>query len=597
MSSIAEQIKVLDNLPGVYQFYDFDEKLLYVGKAKKLKNRVASYFNKKKFENGKTKAMVGKVAKIKTIHLDSEIDALLLENKLIKEYQPKYNIQLKDDKTYPWICIKNELFPRIFYTRKKIKDGSAYFGPYPSVKMVKTVIEMAKKCFEIRSCNHVLTKEKIEKGEFNTAVDFYIGNCKGCCQGKVTVSSYNERIQHVKAALNGEFSKVLRELKKEMESHASVYQFEEANEVKSKIKYLQKFQYKSTVVDTNITSLGVMNYTKDSKYAYINALLVMQGTIIKSKTTIVQTTMDEDDERVLSHALGNNLTEIFNEIKELVLPIPIPIEAAFKIHIPQRGDKRNLLLLSKKNAIAKKNELLKAEHLKDPDVKINYILNQLKSDLSLSEVPLHMECFDNSNFQGSYPVAACVVFKSAKPAKKEYRHFNIKTVEGPNDFASMEEIIFRRYSRLLKEKKKLPNLIIIDGGKGQLSSALKSLCLLKLDKKIEIISIAKKLEEIYSIKDPNPLYLDKRSETLKIIQHARNESHRFAINFHRKKRKKYSLDSELNSIKGLGPKTNLKLLNTYKSFKRIKNTSLSDLQSLLGEKKGKKIFEALKKII
>ena len=596
MSSITEQIKVLDNLPGVYQFYDVDEKLLYVGKAKKLKNRVASYFNKKKFENGKTKAMVGKVAKIKTIHLDSEIDALLLENKLIKEYQPKYNIQLKDDKTYPWICIKNELFPRIFYTRKKIKDGSVYFGPYPSVKMVKTVIEMAKKCFEIRSCNHVLTKEKIENGEFNTAVDFYIGNCKGCCQGKVTVTSYNERIQHVKAALNGEFSKVLRELKKEMESHASIYQFEEANEVKSKIKYLQKFQYKSTVVDTNITSLGVMNYTKDSKYAYINALLVMQGTIIKSKTTIVQTTMNEDDERVLSHALGNNLTEIFNEIKELVLPIPIPIEATFKIHIPQRGDKRNLLLLSKKNAIAKKNELLKAEHLKDPEVKINYILNQLKSDLRLSEVPLHMECFDNSNFQGSYPVAACVVFKSAKPAKKEYRHFNIKTVEGPNDFASMEEVIYRRYRRLLNEGASLPQLIIVDGGKGQLSSALKSLRELGLENRISIIGIAKKLEEIYFPNDQLPLYLDKKSTSLKIIQHMRNEAHRFGITHHRKRRLKGTLHTELFQIDGIGEKSAIHLLKQFGSIEAIKSSSIDQLQKSVGNHKARLIQQYFNEI-
>ncbi len=591
MSSIAEQIKVLDNLPGVYQFYDVDEKLLYVGKAKKIKNRVASYFNKKKFENGKTKAMVGKVATIKTIHLDSEIDALLLENKLIKEYQPKYNIQLKDDKTYPWICIKNELFPRIFYTRKKINDGSVYFGPYPSVKVVKTVIEMAKTCFELRSCNHVLSEEKIDKGEFNTAVDFYIGNCKGCCQGKVTVSSYNDRVNHLKLALNGEFSKVLRELKKEMESHASVYQFEEANEVKSKIKQLEKFQYKSTVVDTNITSLGVMNYTKDLNYAYINALLVMQGTIIKSKTTIMQTTMDEDDERVLLHALGNNLTEFFNDIKELVLPIPIPIEATFKIHIPQRGDKRNLLLLSKKNAVAKKNELLRAEHLKDPDAKKNYILNQLKSDLRLREVPLHMECFDNSNFQGSYPVAACVVFKSAKPAKKEYRHFNIKTVEGPNDFASMEEVIYRRYNRMINEGASLPQLIVVDGGKGQLSSAIKSLRKLGLENKISIIGIAKKLEEIYFPNDQLPLYLDKKSTSLKIIQQMRNEAHRFGITYHRQKRVKGTLKSELNQIEGIGEKTAIHLLKQFGSVESIKSLNLDDLQKSVGTYKAKLLHQ------
>ena len=590
MNSLQEQIRVLDNLPGVYQFYDSNGSLLYVGKAKKLKHRVSSYFNKKKYVNGKTKVMVSKVTQVKTIHLDSEIDALLLENKLIKKYQPRYNVQLKDDKTYPWICIKDEMFPRIFYTRKKVKNGSLYFGPYPSVKVVKAVIEMAKSCFEIRSCNHVLNEEKISSGEFNTSVDYYIGNCKGCCQGEISQEVYDERIQHVKSALNGEFAKVLKGLKKTMDHHAKSYEFEAAENIKVKIKQLENFQFKSTVVDTNINYLGVMNLTRDFNTAYINSMLIMHGTIIKSKTTTVQANMGEDESQILSYVLGDNLSGIFSEIKELVLPQPLAIDTTFKIHIPQRGDKRNLLLLSKKNATAKKTESLKAEHLKDPESKTKHVLSQLKLDLRLKEIPIHMECFDNSNFQGNYPVASCVVFKNAKPAKKEYRRFNIKTVEGPNDFASMEEVIYRRYQRMINEKEDLPQLIVVDGGKGQLSSALKSLKSLNIHKKVGIIGIAKKLEEIYFPQDQLPLYLDKKSTSLKVIQHMRNEAHRFGINHHRNKRIKGTIQTELSTIKGIGEKTALQLLKKFGDVKSIKNKSEKELANCIGKLKAKLIY-------
>ena len=592
--SLKQQISLLENVPGVYQFYDNSESLLYVGKAKKLKNRVSSYFNKIKFENRKTQVMVQKVESLKTIQLNSEIDALLLENSLIKKYQPRYNIQLKDDKTYPWICIKNEFFPRVFYTRKKIKDGSLYFGPYPSVKVVKAVLELVKDSFEIRSCDHQLSPQKIEDEVFKTSVDFYIGNCKGCCQGEVDVEVYQERLNNMKQVLYGNTYKALKALREEMKGHAKVYQYEEAEKLKIKIKNIEKFQAKSVVVDSNISSLGVINIVSHDNYAFVNTLKVMNGAITKSKTTVVKKKLEESEDQIISYVIADNLNDFFDHVKEIISPYLIALETAINFHIPQRGDKKALLLLSKKNALAKKIEFLKTESIKNPETPIVKLLEIFKKDLRLNQRPVHMECFDNSNIQGNFPVAACVVFKNGKPSKKDYRLFNIKTVEGPDDFASMEEVIFRRYQRLIKEEKSLPQLIVVDGGKGQLSSALKSLDKLKLNKKIAIIGIAKKLEEIYFPGDQYPLYLDKKTPTLKVIQNMRNEAHRFGITHHRNRRLKGLVKTELTSIEGVGEKTITMLLSKYKSVNNLRNISLNELEDLLGKSKANKIFNGLK---
>ena len=592
--NLKEQISLLENVPGVYQFYDISESLLYVGKAKKLKNRVSSYFNKIKFENRKTQVMVQKVESLKTIQLNSEIDALLLENSLIKKYQPRYNIQLKDDKTYPWICIKNEFFPRVFYTRKKIKDGSLYFGPYPSVKVVKSVLELVKDSFEIRTCDHQLSPQKIEDKVFKTSVDFYIGNCKGCCQGEVDVEIYQERLNNMKQVLYGNTYKALKALREEMKDHARLYQYEEAEKLKIKIKNIEKFQAKSVVVDSNISFLGVINIVSHDNYAFVNTLKVMNGAITKSKTTVVKKKLEESEDQIISYVIADNLNDFFDHVKEIVSPYLIALETAINFHIPQRGDKKALLLLSKKNALAKKIEFLKTESIKNPETPTVKLLEIFKKDLRLNQRPVHMECFDNSNIQGNFPVAACVVFKNGKPSKKDYRLFNIKTVEGPDDFASMEEVIFRRYQRLIQEEKSLPQLIVVDGGKGQLSSALKSLEKLKLAKKIAIIGIAKRLEEIYFPGDQYPLYLDKKTPTLKVIQNMRNEAHRFGITHHRNRRMKGLVRTELTSIEGIGEKTITMLLSKYKSVKNLKTISLTELEDVLGKSKANKIFNGLK---
>ena len=591
---LKEKIKHLENVPGVYQFYDSDDKLLYVGKAKKLKNRVSSYFNKIKFENRKTQIMVQKISDVKIIQLDSEIDALLLENSLIKKYQPRYNIQLKDDKTYPWICIKNEYFPRVFYTRKKINDGSLYFGPYPSVKVVKTVLELVRENFEIRKCDHQLSEEKINDELFKTSVDFYIGNCKGCCQGEVSIEEYEDRILNVKQVLNGYTTKVLKSMKLIMQQHASLYRFEDAERIKVKINNIKKFQSKSVVVDSNLTQLGVVNIISHEKYAFVNLIKVMNGAIIKSKTTVVKKKLDESEPEILSYLIAENFTEFFNDVKEIILPFDLTFDYPINFLVPKRGDKKSLLLLSKKNAMGKKMEFLKTELIKNPSTPTTKLLEIIQRDLKLKEQPIIMECFDNSNIQGNFPVAACVVFKNGKPLKKEYRHYNIKTVEGPDDFASMEEVIFRRYKRLIIENKSLPQLVIVDGGKGQLSSALKSLKKLDLDKKIPIIGIAKRLEEIYYPGDKYPLYLDKKTPTLKVIQSMRNEAHRFGITHHRNRRLKGLIKTDLSNVEGVGEKTVLMLLKKYKSVNAIKKIPLAELIALIGESKGQKVFESLK---
>jgi excinuclease ABC subunit C len=453
---------------------------------------------------------------------------------------------------------------------------------------------MVKDSFEIRSCDHQLSKDKIEKEFYSTAVDYYIGNCKGCCQGKVKEQDYKNRLELVKQVLNGQTYKVLKELRNSMKEMAKVYRYEEAEKIKAKINNIEKFQSKSAVVDNNITSVGVMNIVSHNKYSFVNAFRVMNGTITKTKSITVQKKLEETEQEILSLVLGDNLKDFFHQINEIILPFPISLESTINIHIPQRGDKRTLLLLSKKNAMAKKMEFQKAEAIKNPQNSLNNLLDTIKTDLRLNQTPFHMECFDNSNIQGNYPVAACVVFKNAKPSKKDYRHFNIKTVEGPDDFASMEEVVYRRYQRLIKEKQSLPQLIIVDGGKGQLSSAIKSLNRLKIYDQVAIIGIAKKLEEIYFPGDQYPLYLDKKTPTLKVVQLMRNEAHRFGINHHRNQRSKGTVKTILTSIEGIGEQTANLLLKNFKSVEQVKACSLKELSDSIGKAKAQKVYDSLK---
>ena len=599
MSNSSENIKLtlrtLPQKPGVYQFYDKQGKILYVGKAKNLKHRVSSYFSKQRYENGKTAVLVKKTATIKTIVTGSEMEALLLENNLIKEYQPRYNIQLKDDKTYPWVCIKNELFPRIFYTRNLEEDGSAYFGPFHSVRLIKTMLELFHQSFGVRNCSHRLTPQNIRSGEFKTAVEYYIGNCKGCCQGEVAVEEYDEAIKQVKEIMRGNIAAVIRSLKDRMVQLAKEYKFEEAQLLKDKISVVEKYQAKSTVVSPSIHNVDVYSISSDAEFGYVNYMKVMNGAIVQSHTLELKKKLDETDAELLEIAIAELRIRFQSDSKEILVPEKLELSPeGIKIHTPQRGDKRALLEFSEKNAKHYRAEKYKQEKIIDPDRHARRILETVKKDLRLKELPYHIECFDNSNIQGTNPVSACVVFKSAKPSKKDYRHFNIKTVIGPNDFASMEEAVYRRYRRLLDEDEPLPQLVIIDGGKGQLSSALTALENLGLRGKISIIGIAKKLEEIYFPDDSLPLYIDKKSESLKLIQFMRNEAHRFSLTHHRNKRSKSAFRSELLDIKGVGEKTLGELLRHFKTVKAVKAASVQELQEAIGTVKGRDLYEELR---
>ncbi|WP_350289747.1 excinuclease ABC subunit UvrC [uncultured Croceitalea sp.] len=588
---IKVQISSLPNSPGVYQFYDASETIIYVGKAKNLKKRVSSYFTKK-HEYGKTKVLVKKIKSIKHIVVATESDALLLENNFIKKYKPRYNVLLKDDKSYPWICIKNERFPRIFPTRKLIKDGSEYFGPYTSMKTVKTLLDLIKSVYPLRTCNYDLSKEKIEAGKYKRCLEFHLGNCKGPCEGLQGMEEYHRQIDDIRDIIKGNFKSSLLYFKHQMKTLAAEMQFEKAQRIKEKIEVLENYQVKSTVVNPKISNVDIFSIFSDETHAYVNFLQVSHGLIIRSHTLEIKKRLEETDEELLQLAVVELRQRFNSESKELYLPFPLEIESTLKITIPKLGDKKKLLDLSTRNAKFFRQERFKQIRITDPDRHAKRIMAQMKSDIRLSEEPIHIECFDNSNIQGSNPVAACVVFRDGKPAKKEYRHFNIKTVEGPDDFASMEEVVFRRYKRLLNEAQDLPQLIVIDGGKGQLSSALKSLDILGLRGKIAIIGIAKRLEEIYFPEDPIPLYLDKKSETLKIIQQLRNEAHRFGISFHRNKRSKAAINSELENIEGIGEKTAEQLLKSFKSVKRIREATIENLAKSIGMAKAKKVYKS-----
>lgn len=591
--SLQLQIQTLPDNPGVYQYYDKDGKILYVGKAKNLKKRVSSYFNKV-HDTAKTNVLVRKIVTIKHIVVPSESDALLLENNLIKKYQPRYNVLLRDDKSYPWLCIKKEPFSRIFSTRRMIKDGSEYFGPYTNFKTVWTILDLIKELYPLRTCNYDLSQSNIEKGKFKVCLEYHLGNCKGPCEGHESLENYQAQVNAIREILKGNFKESLRDFKSKMKQYADNMQFEEAQQIKEKIAVLENYQSHSTIVNPKISNIDVFSIVSDESAAFVNFLQISHGSIIRSHTMEIKKKLDESDHELLELAIVE-LRERFNLLsREVIAPFDMDLGEKIKVTVPQLGDKKQLLDLSQRNAKFYRIEQLKQLQIVDPDRHTNRIMAQMQKDLRLQVEPRHIECFDNSNIQGTNPVAACVVFKDGKPSKKDYRHFNIKTVVGPDDFASMEEVVYRRYRRLLDENQPLPQLIIIDGGKGQLSSALKSIDALGMRGKIAIIGIAKRLEELYYPGDSVPLYLDKKSETLKVIQYLRNEAHRFGITFHRDKRSKSALNSSIESIPGIGEKTMQTLIKHFKSVKRLKLATETEISAIVGASKAKKITDFYK---
>jgi excinuclease ABC subunit C len=592
MLNLEDKIKSLPQAPGVYQFFDKDGIIIYVGKAKSLKNRVSSYFNKINFENGKTRVLVKKTVSLEVILVETELDALLLENNLIKKHKPRYNVLLKDDKTFPWLCIKNEPFPRIFSTRNKINDGSSYYGPYASVKMMNTLLKLIRQLYPIRTCKLILSENNIKKKKFKVCLEYHIGNCKGPCEALQEKEEYHNSINEIKEIVKGNISSVLNHLKKLMTQHSETLAFEYAQKIKIKLDILENYKSRSTVVSPNISNVDVISICSDNNCGYVNYMKVVDGSIIQSHTLEIKKRLEETDIEIFELALAELIQSYNNLSSEIIVPFkPETKFDSINFTIPQIGDKKKLLELSEKNVKYYMLDAHKQEKFTDPEQHANRILELMQKDLRLSNLPRHIECFDNSNIQGTNPVSACVVFKNAKPSKSDYRHFNIKSVVGPNDFASMEEVIFRRYKRILEEKESLPQLIIIDGGKGQLGSALKSIDKLGLTGKIAIIGIAKRLEEIYYPGDNLPLYIDKKSETLTVIQHMRNEAHRFGITHHRNKRSKAAISSELTEIKGIGNETAEALLSHFKSIKNIKNAAETEVEALIGKTKTKIVLQ------
>jgi excinuclease ABC subunit C len=579
-------IEGLPNEPGVYQFFDKNEKIIYVGKAKNLKKRVYSYFSKDIFESGKTAIMVRQISDLRFIITETELDALLLENNLIKKHQPRYNILLKDDKTYPWICIKNEPFPRIFYTRRKIRDGSQYFGPYASVKMINILLDMIHRLYKLRNCNLSLTPENIQNKKFRVCLEFHVGNCLGPCEGRQSAEDYQQGIENIRHILKGNINQVIRILQDEMQTASQNLEFEKAQQIKSKLDTLEQFRSKSVIVSPVINNVDVVTIVSDENYGFANFMKVINGAILQSQTIELKKKLSETDSDLITFALTELRQRFESDATEILVNVmPDTFPAGTEVSIPKIGEKKHLLSLSEKNARYYQLEKLAQYDKLNPEHKTDRLMEKMKTDLRMMEQPRRIECFDNSNFQGTNAVAAMSVFVNGKAAKKEYRHFNIKTVEGPDDFASMQEVIFRRYKRVLEEKQPLPQLIIIDGGKGQLNAALTGLEKLGLNKKIQTIGIAKKLEEIYYPGDSVPMYLDKKSETLKIIQQLRDEVHRFGITHHRNKRSRNFLQSEILQIPGIGNATFEKLIIQFKSVKKIKEANAEQIAEVIGKQK------------
>ena len=587
---LSNLVVTLPGKPGVYQYFDKGNRIIYVGKAKNIKKRVGSYFTKS-HQSGKLKVLVSKICDIKFVVTETELDALLLENNLIKKYQPRYNIQLKDDKTFPWLCLKKEPFPRLFSTRVLVNDGSEYFGPYASMRMMRTIFDIVKQLYKLRTCTLNLSDSKIQKGNYKVCLEYHIGNCKAPCIGLQSEAEYNETVRQIKSIIKGNIGSVIAELTQVMKSFAEDYEFEKAQKVKEKIEILEKYKSKSTIVNPHINNVDVISLVNSDNHSYINYLKIINGSIVQSHTVEIKKKLDESDAKILTFAILDFRQRFESESTEIILPItPEVVIPGIKITIPKRGDKKHLLELSERNAKHYKIERQKQKTLIDPDRHKKRILAQMMKDLHMKELPVQIECFDNSNIQGEYPVAAMVQFVDILPNKKAYRHYNIKTVEGPNDYASMEEVVKRRYTRLVNEGKSLPQLIIVDGGKGQLSSAVKALSSVNIYGKITIIGIAKRLEEIYFPNDSVPLYLDKTSETLKVIQRLRDEAHRFGITHHRKKREKGTIKSELTSIEGVGNSTAQKLLLNFKSVKRIKLATEEEISLTIGKLKAAIVY-------
>ena len=592
IGSLKEIILRLPDLPGIYQYFDDGGTIIYIGKAKNLKKRVSSYFIKTP-ENRKTALLVRNIADIRHMVVDSEEDALLLENNLIKKYKPRYNIRLKDDKTYPWICIKKERFPRVFKTRQVIRDGSEYFGPFTSWMTVTTLLELFRKLYRLRTCNYLLTVENVEKGKYKRCLEFHIGNCTAPCEGLIEEVEYNRGIEEIRDILKGNVVVVIRQLKSLMLRLSQEYRFEEAQMVKERIALLENYKSKSTVVSTSITDVDVFTIDSDDKIAVVNYLKVIRGAIVQTYSMEIRKQLDESDKELLLSGIVEIRQKIFSNAREILVPFRLNRGLKnLKFHVPQRGDKHKLLELSQRNA-----RYFRLERMKQSEISrtvgrhADRVLTSLQKDFQLVELPIRIECFDNSNLQGTSPVAACVVFINGKPAKKEYRHFNVKTVEGPDDYASMVKIVPRRYRRQLDENQPLPQLIVIDGGKGQLSAATRALENLGLRGKIPIAGIAKRLEEIYFPDDPVPVYLDKKSTSLKLIQQLRDEAHRFGISFHRLKRSSDFVSSELNAIPGIGSVTSRKLLTRFKSVKIIRELSLEALEEEIGSSRAKTVYD------
>ena len=582
-------LKVIPNNPGVYQYFDKEGNIIYVGKAKNLKKRVLSYFSKE-HDDAKTRILVRKIENIEYIVVDTELDALLLENNLIKKYKPKYNILLKDDKTYPWICIKKERFPRIFLTRNMIKDGSEYFGPYASTRMANALLSLIRELYQLRTCKLDLSEQNIKSGKFKVCLDYHIGKCKGACEELQTEDSYKQDVSAIRQIIRGDFAEAMKHFNNLMMHYAEKMEFEEAQSLKEKIEALQNYQAKSTVVSPKINNVDVFTIISDEQYGYVNFLKIMNGSIVQSHTLELKKKLNETDKEMLELSIVEIRQRFSSLSREIYLQFEVDnADPNLKITIPKIGDKLKIIELSERNAKYFRLEKLKQVMIVDPERHTKRLMAQMKKDLMLSEEPRHIECFDNSNTQGTNPVAACVVFRNGKPAKKDYRHFNIKTVEGPDDYASMTEVVYRRYKRMIDEGESLPQLVVIDGGKGQLAAALKSFDDLGIRNKVAIIGIAKRLEELFYPDDPIPLYLDKKSETLKIIQRTRDEAHRFGITHHRNKRSKNSLTSELEEIPGIGEKTITDLMRKFKSLKRLKEAKLEEIVAIVGESRAKKI--------
>jgi excinuclease ABC subunit C len=589
---LKNQVASLPNEPGVYQYYNESGEIIYVGKAKDLKKRVSSYF-RKQVDSRKTRNLVNAIHSLKHIVVPTESDALILENTLIKEHQPKYNILLRDDKTYPWICIKKERYPRVFATRKIIQDGSEYFGPFTNAKTVRVLLELINELYPLRTCHYDLSPENVASEKYKVCLEYHIGNCLAPCVGKQTTTHYNEAVGHIRNILQGKFRQVKEAFTKEMNAAVAALQFEHAQKIKLKMEVLQHYQAKSAVVSAKINAVDVCTIVSDETSAFVNFLQISYGAIVRFHNMTFKKKLDETDAELLRVAVVELRRRFASTSKEILLPFELDLGDTVRVIVPKIGEKKQLLSLSLRNAKQSRLEQLKQIKITDPEQHSQRIMAQMQRDLRLSEPPVHIECFDNSNIQGRNPVAACVVFRKGKPSKKEYRHFGIKTVDGPDDFASMEEVVYRRYKRLLNEGEPLPQLVVIDGGKGQLNAALKSFDVLGIRGKVAILGIAKRLEELYFPNDPIPLYLDKRSETLRIVQQLRNEAHRFGIRLHRNKRSKGAISSTLENIPGVGEKTATELLKKFKSVKRINAATQEELTQILGPIKAKTVYEHL----